>query len=153
MQWLDHRIPPPLVGVLIGGAMWLLAPFGPAFALDASTRYFLAAALFVVAMAFDIGGLLAFRASRTTVNPLAPERATSLVTGGVYRVTRNPMYVGFTLLLTAWAVVLAAWPTFLGPVVYVLYITRFQIVPGERALLQLFGEAYAQYTRRVRRWL
>lgn len=153
MQWLEHKVPPPLVGALVGVAMWLLAPLGPAFALDAPARYALAATLFVIAMAFDIGGLLVFRASRTTVNPMAPARASSLVTGGVYRITRNPMYVGFTLLLTAWAVVLAAWPAFLGPVVYVLYITRFQIVPEERALLQLFGEAYAQYTRRVRRWL
>ncbi|MBS0430571.1 MAG: isoprenylcysteine carboxylmethyltransferase family protein [Proteobacteria bacterium] len=153
MQWLEHRIPPPLVGVLVGVAMWLLAPLGSAFALDAATRYAIAAALFVIAMTFDIGGLLAFRASRTTVNPLAPARASSLVTGGIYRITRNPMYVGFALLLTAWAVVLAAWPVFIGPVVYVLYITRFQIVPEERALAQLFGESYTQYTRRVRRWL
>lgn len=153
MQWLEHRIPPPLVGVLVGVAMWLLAPLGPAFALDAATRYAIAAALFVIAMTFDIGGLLAFRASRTTVNPLVPARASSLVTGGIYRITRNPMYVGFALLLTAWAVVLAAWPAFIGPVVYVLFITRFQIVPEERALLRLFGEDYAQYTRRVRRWL
>ena len=63
------------------------------------------------------------------------------------------MYVGIALLLTAWACYLSAlWP-FLGPVLFVLYIDRFQIESEERVLKALFGEEYAAYAARVRRWL
>lgn len=153
MQWLEHKIPPPVVGALVALAMWFVAPVGPALALGPTTRYVLAVILVAVALAFDLLGLLAFRASRTTINPLTPQRTSALVTGGVYRVTRNPMYVGLCCLLLAWAVYLSALLPFLGPVVFVLYVTRFQILPEERVLGQLFGEQYAQYVTRVRRWL
>lgn len=153
MQWLEHKIPPPAVAALAGAAMWLAAPLGPALTLGSTPRHVLAAILVIVAVAFDLLGLLAFRASRTTINPLRPERATALVTGGVYRITRNPMYLGLCLILLAWAIYLSALLPFLGPVIYVLYMTRFQILPEERALGRLFGEQYARYATRVRRWL
>lgn len=153
MQWLELKIPPPAVGALVGLAMWLVAPLGSALALGTSPRHVFAIALAAAALAFDLAGLLAFRASRTTINPLSPQRASSLVTGGVYRITRNPMYVGMCLILLAWAVYLSAVLPFFGPVVFVLYITRFQVLPEERVLRQLFGEQYVQYTARVRRWL
>jgi protein-S-isoprenylcysteine O-methyltransferase Ste14 len=153
MQRLELKIPPPVVAVLVGLAMWLVAPLHPQLAVGTNIRLVLAGSLFVVALAFDLAGLLAFRASRTTINPLAPERASALVTGGVYRITRNPMYVGMSFILLAWGVYLSALLPFLGPIIYILYITRFQILPEERVLRQLFGEQYNQYTARVRRWL
>ena len=133
--------------------MWLVAPIGPAWAVSPAAGYAAIALLVVVGLAFDLLGLLAFRAAQTTVNPLKPQRASALVTGGVYQVTRNPMYVGMCFLLLAWAVHLSALLPFAGPVLFALYITRFQIQPEERALIQLFGEQYVQYTARVRRWL
>lgn len=153
MSSLDHKIPPPAVGALVGLAMWLVAPIGPDLVLSPAVRYIGAAVLVVAGLAFDLLGLLAFRGSQTTVNPLRPERASALVTAGVYRITRNPMYVGMCFLLSAWAVYLSALLPLAGPVVFVLYITRFQIRPEERALSRLFGEQFAQYTARVRRWL
>ena len=109
--------------------------------------------LVIAGVSFDLLGLIAFLRMKTTINPLQPGKASALVTGGVYRITRNPMYVGMALLLTAWAVHLAAlWPL-LGPVFFVLYINRFQIAPEERVLKELFGEEYVAYTARVRRWL
>ena len=116
-------------------------------------RQFLAAVLAVVGVSFDLLGLLAFHRSRTTINPMNPSKSSALVTGGVYRVTRNPMYVGLALLLTAWAVHLSAlWP-FAGPVLFVIYMNRFQIGPEERVMRSKFGEEYAAYAARVRRWL
>ena len=133
--------------------MWAVAEVGPQFDLALQARYVVAGVLVVVGLGFDLLGLIAFRASRTTINPLRPERSTALVTGGVYRVTRNPMYVGMALLLLAWAVYLSSLLPFAGPVVFVLYITRFQIQPEERALQAIFGEDFARYAARVRRWL
>ena len=109
--------------------------------------------LVMAGAAFDALGILAFRALRTTVNPLKPERASALVTSGVYRVTRNPMYVGMVLFLLAWAVYLSAALPFAGPLVFALYITRFQIRPEERVLEASFGACYSAYAARVRRWL
>ncbi|WBY01142.1 isoprenylcysteine carboxylmethyltransferase family protein [Ramlibacter tataouinensis] len=153
MSFLEHKIPPPVIGALTAAAMWGAAGLGPQFTLAPAVRMTAVAVLVVAALAFDLLGLLAFRGSRTTVNPLAPQRASALVTGGVYRVTRNPMYLGMALLLLAWGVYLSAWLAFAGPLLFVLYITRFQILPEERALQENFGEAFTRYAAQVRRWL
>jgi protein-S-isoprenylcysteine O-methyltransferase Ste14 len=150
---LDHKVPPPVVGALVAAGMWGLSLLGPQLSIPAVPKYAAVAMLVAAALAFDLVGLLAFRAARTTLNPLEPERATALVTGGVYRITRNPMYVGMALLLLAWAVYLAALLSFAGLVVFVAWITRYQIRPEERVLAGRFGEEYARYTARVRRWL
>lgn len=150
---LENRIPPPVVGALIAFLMWSISGVGPRLPIAPWVSYLLPALFAVAGVAFDLLGILAFRASRTTINPLKPERAAALVTGGVYRVTRNPMYVGLALLLLGWACFLAVVLPFVGPVLLVLYLTRFQIQPEERVLQGIFGEAYSSYAARVRRWL
>lgn len=153
MAWLDHKIPPPVIGALVAAGMWSVSAVGPHFEMPQIARYAVIAVLFVAGVGIDLMGLLAFRSSRTTVNPLKPERASAIVTGGVYRVSRNPMYLGMALLLLAWAVYLSALLPFAGPILFILYMTQFQIKPEERALRARFGQAYAAYTARVRRWL
>jgi protein-S-isoprenylcysteine O-methyltransferase Ste14 len=153
MSSLEHKIPPPVVGSLIAAAMWGVSALGPQLPFASGLRYAAVAVLVAAGVTFDVLGLVAFRASRTTINPLKPERASALVTGGVYRVTRNPMYVGMGLLLLALAVYLSSLLPFAGPVFFVLYITRFQIKPEERVLHGLFGEVYSTYAAGVRRWL
>jgi protein-S-isoprenylcysteine O-methyltransferase Ste14 len=153
MPFLDHKIPPPLVGAVVAAGMWGVSGLGLQVPLASAPKYVAIIVLVVAGVAFDLLGLVAFRRSRTTVNPLRPERASSIVTGGVYRVTRNPMYVGLVLLLLAWAVHLSALLPFVGPAIFVLYVTHFQIKPEERVLEELFGEEYRAYASRVRRWL
>ena len=153
MPWLENRIPPPVVGALVAAAMWGASGLGPQLALASLPRYVLAAVLVVAGLSFDALGILAFRRARTTINPLKPERASAMVAGGVYRVTRNPMYLGMALLLLAWAVWLSALLPFAGLLIYLQYITQFQIKPEERVLQGIFGEEYRRYARRVRRWL
>jgi protein-S-isoprenylcysteine O-methyltransferase Ste14 len=150
---LELRIPPPLVGAVVAAAMWGATTGGAAPAPLSVLQIVACALLGAAGVAFDLAGLLAFRAARTTVNPMAPQRTRALATSGVYRVTRNPMYVGMALLLSAWAVALASPWAVGGPVVFVLYVTRFQIGPEERVLHARFGTTYADYCRRVRRWL
>ena len=150
---LEHRIPPPVVGFAIASAMWAVAMLPPTFALAPWARDGLVLLLVAAGLAFDLAGLIAFRRLRTTVNPLRPQNASALVTGGVYRVTRNPMYVGMALLLTAWAVQLSSAWAFLGPLAFVLFIDRFQVVPEEKAMRERFGDSWSAYAARVRRWL
>jgi protein-S-isoprenylcysteine O-methyltransferase Ste14 len=153
MHALELRIPPPVVALLIGCAMWWLAAFLPTVPLPDGPRRLAALVVFGVGLGFDLAGLVAFFKAGTTINPLSPRRTTALVTGGVYRFTRNPMYVGLALVLVAWAVLQSSVPAFLGPVAFVLYITRFQIAPEERVLSQVFGEEFRRYAARVPRWL
>ena len=153
MPSLEHKIPPPVIGALVAAAMWSVSALGPQFPIASGPKYAAVAILAVAGVAFDLLGLLAFRAFRTTINPLKPERASAMVTSGVYRVSRNPMYVGMVLLLLAWAVNLSALLPFAGPPIFVLYITRFQIQSEERVLKGIFGEEYSAYAARVRRWL
>jgi protein-S-isoprenylcysteine O-methyltransferase Ste14 len=153
MQVLEHRIPPPVVAVLVAAGMWGVSTLRSLLPLPPGIRQLAVAALVAAGVAFDLLGLAAFRRARTTVNPLQPAKASALVTAGVYRITRNPMYVGLALLLAAWVVQLSSlWPL-LGPVLFVLYVDRFQIAPEERVLRSMFGDAYAAYAARVRRWL
>ncbi len=84
---------------------------------------------------------------------MKPEAASSLVSTGIYRLSRNPMYVGLVFLLLALLVYLASALSIIGVLVFVLYINAFQIKPEERALMRKFGADFAEYKSRVRRWL
>jgi protein-S-isoprenylcysteine O-methyltransferase Ste14 len=87
------------------------------------------------------------------VNPFAPDKSSTLVIDGIYRYTRNPMYLGLALLLVALAAFLGnAWSATVVPA-YVWYMTQFQIKPEERALLEKFGSEFRAYTNSARRWL
>jgi len=153
MHALDHKIPPPAVALAMALLMWWLARVSPGVEVPAALRIATAALVAAVGVAFGIASAVAFRKAKTTVNPFQPERATTLVRTGVYRITRNPMYAGMALALLSWAIYLASPLALLGMVLFVAYITAFQIKPEERALSARFGQAYAQYLASVRRWL
>ena len=153
MQLLELKIPPPAVAVLIGVAMWFAADSGPSVVLPLLGRSLAFGAIALVGGAMALAGDLAFKRARTTINPFKPQNTAALVTSGVYRFTRNPMYLGLFILLLGWAAFLCSAFALLGPIAFVAYITRFQIVPEERVLSAKFGAAYSEYRARVRRWI
>lgn len=153
MSWLEHKIPPPVVGALCGLLMWGISAQTVAINWWGFTAQAITGLLVLLGLFLDSGGLLSFIRSKTTINPVKIENASALVTSGVYRYTRNPMYLGMALLLTALAIWLQTPLAFVGPVLFAGYITRFQIIPEERALQKLFGQEYLDYSQRVRRWL
>ena len=153
MRALELRVPPPVVALLIGVAMWFGAGELASFQVPLVVRLVAFMVIALVGGATALAGDLEFKRARTTINPFKPENSTALVTSGIYRFTRNPMYVGLTLVLLGWAAFLCSAWALLGPIVFVLYIGRFQIVPEERALSAKFGAAYTEYMARVRRWL
>jgi len=149
MDWLEHRIPPPLVAFISGLLMWLaVRPIAPP-----GSRLWLALLVVLAGIAVCLAGVASFRRARTTVNPLRPESASSLVVAGIYRHTRNPMYLGFAIVLLGWCVFLGSALAVLGVAAFVLYIGRFQIRPEERALRELFGAEFDAFCGRVRRWV
>jgi protein-S-isoprenylcysteine O-methyltransferase Ste14 len=153
MTSLEAKVPPPAVAAAIAVAMWGISKLAPLLPMPNDLCLGLAIAIVLVGVGFSVAGVLAFRRARTTLDPTRPERASALVNSGVYRVTRNPMYVGLACVLVAWAVFLSSAWALLGPVAYVLYVGRFQIAPEERALAKLFGSDYANYQAKVHRWL
>lgn len=153
MRALELKIPPPIVALLIGAAMWFAARTGPAIELSLFARTFAFVAIALAGGALALAGDMEFKRARTTVNPFRPQNTSTLVTSGVYRFTRNPMYVGLALVVLGWAAFLCSAWALAGPVAFVLYISRFQIAPEERILSARFGAAYSDYVSRVRRWL
>jgi len=153
MASLESKIPPPVIVVLAGALMWLVARATARLDFDLPAHVWLAAVLGVAGFVTGAVAVATFRRAKTTVNPIQLHSSSSLVTWGVYRLSRNPMYVGGLAMLSGWALFLLNGPAFVLLVVYVLYINRFQITPEERALTRLFGNEYVGYQARVRRWL
>ena len=153
MRSLELKAPPLAVVLITAAFMWVAARAAPAFGVVLPARSILAAGLAVAGVATSVLGVVAFRRARTTVNPMRPESSSALVVTGVYRLTRNPMYLGFLLLLLGWALLLSNALALAFMPAFVLYINRFQIVPEERALASAFGPEYAAYSARVRRWV
>jgi protein-S-isoprenylcysteine O-methyltransferase Ste14 len=100
-----------------------------------------------------VAAFVRFRQVRTTVNPMDPGQATQLVADGVFRISRNPMYLGLVLLLIGWAVWLDCASPWFVPPLFMIVLTRIQIIPEEQALERLFGSRYIAYRRRVARWI
>ncbi len=156
MNALENKIPPPIVTLSCAIAMWFISkPNGQITSLDSTPllQIFIGALLFFIGCLYIIAGFMAFRSEKTTVNPLRPETASSLVISGIYRNTRNPMYLGLLFYLLGWGSYLGSIPSLLFIGFFVLFMNRFQIKPEERAMESLFGKEYLEYKSSVRRWL
>jgi protein-S-isoprenylcysteine O-methyltransferase Ste14 len=153
LRRLELCVPPPVVAALCAVIMWFAGRLAHALDFDFPGRLIAAAVLIVLGF---LGGGVAvsqFSRARTTVNPLKPAESSALVTRGLYRWTRNPMYLAMLIVLLAWAIFVANWLAFLGLPLFMFYINRFQIRPEERVLRQRFGTQFDDYCGRVRRWL
>ena len=153
MKSLELKVPPPAVALLLAIAMWLATFASSALAFALPDRLAIALAVAALGGAISVAGIVSFRRARTTVNPTRPDTASALVSTGIYRLTRNPMYLGLFLVLAGWAVYLSNAVAFAGPLLFILYINRFQIAPEERALAAKFGTSFDDYRRRTRRWI
>ena len=153
MRVLELKVPPPIVALVTAVLMWLIAWSLPLFAFIFPARNAFGISLVTAGLIIAISGVVTFRRAKTTVNPTKPQSSSSLVSWGVYRITRNPMYLGLFLILIGWAIYLSKPIAFLVLPGYILYINLFQIVPEERVLATLFGADFIAYKSRVRRWL
>ena len=153
MDLLELKIPPPIQALLFSVAMWFTSAQFSSFAFVFPWHHALGILLVIVGIALGVVGAITFRRAKTTVNPTKPGEASSLVTSGIYRLSRNPMYVGLLVVLIGWALWLSNPLAFLFLPFFVAYMTRFQIIPEERVLSAKFGAEYAVYKQSVRRWL
>ena len=153
MQSLELKVPPVPLAALFAAAMYGVSRVTPGATFVIPGRIGIAIGLALLATVIALAGVVAFRANKTTVNPLNPGAASAVVSSGVYRYSRNPMYLGLLLALAAWAAYLSYALAALFLPAFVAYINRFQIEIEERALLAKFGPAFSQYMAAVRRWV
>jgi protein-S-isoprenylcysteine O-methyltransferase Ste14 len=153
MKALELKIPPALLALIFGAGMWAIDQLLPQFKQNWLWHNTAAQLVFGLAVVLIVAGIISFRMAKTTVDPTHPEKATTIVNTGVYKFTRNPMYLGFLLGLLAFVLNLANPITLIFLPMFLLYMNQFQIKPEERALTALFGESYLQYCKTVRRWI
>ena len=152
MKFLELKVPPVIVVAIVAGLMWLTAHYTAEFNAFYVGQRAATIFLFVLGVLLPLLGVMSLRRAKTTVDPRDPNKSTELVTTGIYQRTRNPMYLGFFFVLMAWGVFLGSVFSLWGLVLYVAYMSKFQIQPEERALTNAFGEAYKSYCRETGRW-
>jgi protein-S-isoprenylcysteine O-methyltransferase Ste14 len=142
-----------LLVVIFAASMVGLSYAAPSMSISVPARTWVSAGFVLLGVIVAGAAVLAFYHHKTTVNPLTPEQTSALVASGIYRLSRNPMYLGFLLALVGWGIYLANVAALLLLPLFVLYVNRYQIEPEERALLAKFGEPFAEYLAAVRRWV
>ena len=138
MKNLELKIPPAIVWLICALIMWGIAHLLPFGALPHLPR--VAITFTMIGVGVGLAALWSFHKARTTINPLDPSQATHFVSKGIYQLSRNPMYVGLVCCLLAWAIWLSYLLTWIGIPLFIAYMTRFQIIPEERALRLKFAK-------------
>jgi len=146
-------IPPPVLALIAAAMMWGLPKIAPSLGFVFPGQILLAAVFPVAGLAIMLIAVLAFSRADTTINPHHPDKANKLVISGLYRVTRNPMYLGMALVLIGWTIWLGHLLAVIPVIGFIWFITRFQIKPEEVVLKQKFGAEFEAYMGRVRRWI
>jgi len=153
MKKLELRLPPPLVAIFVFGLEFLVSKIIKITEYQLFALKIIAVLLILGGFVLGIIGIQAFRKKSTTILPNHPEQSSVLVQDGIYAYTRNPMYLGIFVGLVGIAFYYCNFASLLISFLFPLYITRFQILPEERALREKFGDVYQNYMQKVRRWL
>jgi len=147
------KVPPPIVLLIAVGLLYLGSRTFASPMSHFAGQAVVAAVFAAAGVVLDARSVIAFLRRGTTVSPVKPQAASTLVVTGFYRLSRNPMYLGLLCLLLAAAVYLGTLAALVVAPGFVWFLTRFQIEPEEDALEARFGAEYRAYKARVRRWL
>jgi len=153
MKSLELKIPPPVVALTLAALMWLVTVMFPVADLSIPGSAIASGVIALVGFVIALIGVLQFWRAETTINPHIPHKTAHLVDTGIYRLSRNPMYLGMLLVLLALGIYLGNILTLLALPAFVLYVNRFQILPEERQMRKHFGPAFETYAAKVRRWV
>ena len=148
---MNNKIPPPIVTLFFGLCIYFSRPYFPE--LSSSVLSSLSVISFLIGIFVFASAVLSFKKQKTTVNPISIEKASSLVVSGIFKYSRNPMYLGMSLVLLGLTFKFNVIGGLLFTSIFILFITRFQIKPEEAAMEKLFDQEWKNYTKNVRRWL
>ncbi len=148
---MKNKIPPPIITLICALLIYLSKPFFP----ELIFNYFNQISLFFLISGFIIIliSFLRFKKEKTTIDPIKIEKASSLVTNGIFKYSRNPMYLGMLLILISVSIKFNFYGGLLVVGSFVYFITYFQILPEEKAMLKLFGKDFINYKNKTRRWV
>ena len=148
---MKNKIPPPIVTLFFGLCIYFSQELFPEFNLEYFT--ILSYVSYFAGLSILILAVLLFRKQNTTVNPVKIDNASSLVTSGVFKFSRNPMYLGMVMILFGLALMFNLVGGIFFVLLFMIYITKFQIRPEEEVMERLFGEDFIKYKHKVRMWL
>ena len=148
---IKTKIPPPLVALTFGFLINYTKNFFPK--IEISNDLFISSFMIIIGLIIMLSAIILFKKYQTTITPLIPSNATKLITDGIYKFSRNPMYLGLLLVLLGISIILnPIGGLFLIPL-FILYLNFFQIIPEENAMVDLFKGEFLEYKENVRRWI
>ena len=148
---MKTRIPPPILALLMIGLVNLSSLLIGSVSFDHQASS--SVLLVIVGLSCALPSFRLFARNKTTISPFTPSETSVLITEGMYRYSRNPMYLGLLLLIIAATIWFGTWFGIIISLFFILLINILQIIPEEEALLQIFGEEYLEYKKKVRRWI
>lgn len=152
---MNTKVPPDIVLLACAIVMWLVTKYLSGFRLLIPCQAILSGVIMLFGLIISFLAKAALHKHRTTErsDQHSLPKATTLVTTGVYRFSRNPMYLGMAVLLIGWTLMLMNWLNIIGAIAFVGFITKFQILPEEKVLEYTFDDVYRHYKNKVRRWI
>ena len=148
---MKTKIPPPILALIMIAIIYLSSFIVETFTFSYQTV--LSVLVVVVGLGCALPSFRLFAKNKTTISPFTPSETTALVTAGMYRYSRNPMYLGLVLLNIAATIFFGTWFGIIIAATFIFLLNLLQIIPEEEALLDIFGEEYIEYKKKVRRWI
>ena len=146
-----NKIPPPLVALTFGFLINYTKDIFPK--IEIRNEIIFGSFMIIIGLIIILSAIILFKKYQTTITPLNPSNATKLITDGIYKFSRNPMYLGLLLVLFGISIILnPIGGLFLIPL-FILYLNLFQIIPEENAMVDLFKGEFLEYKENVRRWI
>ena len=148
---MDNKVPPPIVTFICGLAIYFSKSFFNEF--FSYSNNIISLFLLILGLVVFLSAVKSFRKQKTTVNPLEPKQASSLVTSGIFKFSRNPMYLGMLIILLSLSFKFNLIGGMTISLFFYIFITKFQIIPEEAAMNELFGNEFINYSNKTRRWI
>ena len=148
---MNNKIPPPIVTFICGLAIYFSKSFFNQFL--SYSNNIISLFLLILGLLVFLSAVKSFRRQKTTVNPLEPRQASSLVTSGIFKFSRNPMYLGMLIILLSLSCKFNLIGGMIISLFFSIFITKFQIIPEEAAMNELFGNEFIDYSNKTRRWI
>ena len=148
---MSTKIPPPIVTLIFGLIIFFSKSLFPICNFDNSN--YVSLIFLIFGFIILITAVKSFKKHQTTINPLNPDQASTLVNSGIFSFTRNPMYLGMLFILLSISFKFNILGGIITCFLFKIYITRFQIVPEEEAMEKIFKKDFIEYKKKVRRWI
>ena len=148
---IKTKLPPPLVALTFGFLINYTKNIFPKIEIE--NEIIFGSFMIIIGLIIILSSIILFKKYQTTITPLNPSNATKLITDGIYKFSRNPMYLGLLLVLFGFSIILNPTGGFLLIPLFILYINLFQIIPEENAMVDLFKDEFLEYKENVRRWI